>query len=342
MSLPPELSLQQLLEALLDEDTPLHPRFLYRLSDLEPEEIEQLADIWPRLPLWRKRALLEDVVELSEKDTLLSFLSLGRYAAQDEDARVRVLAVHILWEYEDKDLIPLYLKMLDTDREADVRAAAAGALGNYVSAGEMEEIPAKILHQIEERLLKVISSSDAPQVRRAALEALGYSSRKDVAPLIQEAFASKEKEWIASALFAMGRSGEESWNHQVLEMLSSPLPLLRGEAAHAAGELSISEAVPLLLELLDDPDDATRQASMWSLSQLGGEGVREALEAIYEESEDDQEIAFLEEVLDNLAFVEGAPLRPIIEFPQTEEDQEDESDLYDLLDDYEDDEEAED
>lgn len=343
MSLPPEISFQDLLEALTDEDTPLHPRFLYRLSDLEPAEIEQLAAIWPRVPLWRKRALLEDAEELSNHDTLLSFLSLGRFAVQDEDARVRVLAVQILWEYEDRELIPLYINLIDTDSEANVRAAAAWALGKFVYAGELDEIPAEILHHIEERLLQLMSSSDAPQVRRAALEALGYSSREEVGPLIRAAFASKDKEWIASALFAMGRSGDEIWHPQVIEALASPLPLLRGEAARVAGALEISEAVPLLLELLDDPDDNTRQASMWSLSEIGGEGVREALETIYEESEDDQELAYLEEIMENLAINEGMPMRPLVEYPEIEEDEEgEEVDLDDLFDDLEDDEESDD
>jgi len=51
-------------------------------------------------------------------------------------------------------------------------------------------------------------------------------------------------------------------------MLDSPLPSLRAEAARAAGELEIGAAASRLLELLDDPDEATRLASIWSLSQL--------------------------------------------------------------------------
>jgi hypothetical protein len=65
-----EISIQQLADALLDVDKPLPPRFLYRLSDLEPTDIDKLAIIWPQLPLWRRQGLMEDIEELSSNDTL--------------------------------------------------------------------------------------------------------------------------------------------------------------------------------------------------------------------------------------------------------------------------------
>jgi HEAT repeat protein len=124
-------------------------------------------------------------------------------------------------------------------------------------------------------------------------------------------------------------------------MLHSNLPLLRSEAAHASGELEIAEAVPQLLELLDDPDDNTRQASIWSLSQIGGEGVRETLQTLYDEADSDQELELLESALDNLTFNEGLQLMPMFDFPEGDDDDEDWYEEYDLEDGetYEDDDE---
>jgi hypothetical protein len=46
-------------------------------------------------------------------------------------------------------------------------------------------------------------------------------------------------------------------------------------------------------------------AIIWSLSQIGGEDVRTYLENLLDQLEEDEEqIAFLEEALDNLAFTE--------------------------------------
>jgi HEAT repeat protein len=331
MQLPAEIPFQRLLDALLDTETPLNPRYLYRLSDLEAPELEQLRSAWPKIPTWRRQALLEDIEELNQTDLLLSFESLGRFALEDEDARVRLLAVQILWESEETSLIPIFLSMMATDSDSQVRAASATALGRFVYAGELEEIPQRTLKKIEDALLGIVIGNDAVEVRRSALESLGYSSREEVPPLLEQAFASDDKFWKASALFAMGRSANPRWAPTILEMLHSNLPLLRSEAARAAGELEIAEAVEPLLELLDDPDDDTRQASIWSLSQIGGEGVRETLQNLYDEAEDEQELELLESALDNLTFNEGLQLMPMFDFPEAE-DEEDWYEVYDLED----------
>jgi HEAT repeat protein len=343
MQLPAEIPFQNLLDALMDIETPLNPRYLYRLSDLESPELEQLQATWSKIPAWRRQALLEDVEELNERDMLLSFESLGRFALQDDDAKVRLLAVHILWESEENNLIPIFLRLMTTDNDSEVRAASASALGRFVYAGELEEISQRTQHKIENELLAIVNGSDAPEVRRSALESLGYSSREEVTSLVEKAFASDDKYWKASSLFAMGRSANQQWAPTVLKMLHSNLPLLRSEAARAAGELEIAEAVPLLLDLLDDPDDNTRQASIWSLSQIGGEGVRETLQTLYDETDSEQELELLESALDNLIFNEGLQLMPMFDFPEAEDDDEDWYEEYDLEDDeiYEDEEDEE-
>jgi HEAT repeat protein len=343
MQLPAVIPFQKLIDALLDVETPLNPRYLYRLSDLESPELEQLQAVWPKIPAWRRQALLNDIEELNESDMLLSFESLGRLALQDDDAKVRLLAVHILWESEEKNLIPTFIRLMTTDPDSEVRAASASALGRFVYAGELEEIPQHTLQKIEDVLLATVNGSDAPEVRRSALESLGYSSRDEVTSLVEKAFASDDKYWKASSLFAMGRSANQRWTPTVLAMLQSNLPLLRSEAARAAGELEITEAVPTLLDLLDDPDDNTRQASIWSLSQIGGEGVRDALQSLYDETDSEQELELLESALDNLTFNEDLQLVPMFDFPESEEDDEDWYEEYDLEDDeiYEDEDDEE-
>jgi HEAT repeat protein len=320
--MPPQvdISFQQLSEALLDIDKPFPPRFLYRFSDMEPADLEKLGAIWPQLPLWRRQGLMEDIEELSSKDTLLDFVAISRFALKDEDPKVRQLAVNTLWDYEQTDLIQTFLELLATDSEAEVRAAAAGGLARFVYVGEIEEIPQAKLKKIEEALLAALKNQETPvQVKRAALEALGYSSRDEVPALIKTAFNSKDKKWMASALFAMSRSASAEWQPEVLSMLDSNLPALRMEAARAAGELELSDAIPQLLELLDDTDENTRQASIWALSQIGGEGVQEALDKLYEEAEDEDELELLESALDNLTFTQGVKLMPLFELPDEEQ-----------------------
>ncbi|HEX7973738.1 MAG TPA: HEAT repeat domain-containing protein, partial [Anaerolineales bacterium] len=272
--------------------------------------------------------------QLGEADMLLSFEALSLIAIQDIDPKVRLPAVRALWEYENPDLIPIFLEMVVKDSDADVRAATATALGRYVYLGELDEIPSEDLHEVEERLLEVTRGGDAPLVRRRALESLGFSSREEVQPLIETAYTSGNRDWIASALFAMGRSANEKWQPDVLAMLENSAPAIRVEAARAAGELEIGEARLILLDMLEDTDDSARDAAIWSLSQIGGEGVRETLERIYEETEDDEEADYIEQALDNLAFTEDLELFSVLDVPEEDElDLEDRDELFDSDDD---------
>jgi HEAT repeat protein len=315
-----EIPFSQLIDALLDGETLFPPGFLPRLSDLEPQELDALRDAWPRVPVRRRQALLEEIEILCAKDLLLSFTDFAAFAAQDPDPKVRLLAVRTLWEYEAPEFIPLLLSILRDDPGEAVRAAAAGALGPYVFLGEIEEIPAARLNEIEDLLLDVLEGAQPVSVKRPALEALGFSSRTEISALIEKAFQSGDAGWIASALYAMGRSANEEWHPQVLAMLEDKNPLIRYEAARAAGELEIRDAVPLLLELIEDPDDNTRSASIWSLSQIGGEGIQEAFEDLYSEFEDQEELELLDLAMDNLIFTESLELKPFFDFPDMDDD----------------------
>lgn len=315
-SFPTVIPFDQVLKALQDTETPLTPRFLYRFSDLEAGDLAQLGKIWPDLPAWRRKALLEDIEQLGQEDTIMSFEAIGLFALADSDPEVRLPAVRTLWEYENPAHIDTFLKLLDRDQSPEVRAAAASALGHYIYLGELEEIRSERQRAIEDRLLSVMEQGEAAEVRRNALESLGYSSRDEVPALIEAAYQSGEKEWVASALFAMGRSANSAWKPQVMEMLDNPYPVIRAEAARAAGELEMSAASARLLELLDDPDDRTRLASIWSLSQLGGDGVREALERAFQESEDEADRNYIEAAIDNLTFNEDMQLLPIFDLSE--------------------------
>jgi HEAT repeat protein len=212
--------------------------------------------------------------------------------------------------------------MLTRDSNVAVRAEAASMLGIFVQLGEFDDIPDDVHHQIEDVLLDVLNSEDDPVVRRRALEALGFSSRDEVPVLIESAFNRQDPDWQASAIFAMGRSNDERWADHVLRMLASEFQRVRLAAVQAAGELSLKLARPLLLRLLDDEvDEAIAGAAIWSLSQIGGEDVRIYLQNLLDNVEDDDEqVAFLEEALDNLSFTEDLASFDLLAFDANEPD----------------------
>ncbi len=296
---------QKTVDALLDESRPLSARILHQFSDMDAAALDSLLEAWPRIGLSRKLLLLDWLDALADEDTLVSFDNLGRALLTDPEAQVRVRAMRLLDECEDPHLIPTYLRILSTDSDAAARAEAATTLGMFVQLGEYEDIPQATQRQVEDALIRTFHSEDAPIVRRRALESLGYSSRPEVPALIESAFGRQNPDWKASALFAMGRSNDERWSEQVLSMLSSENVDVRVAAVDAAGELGLAAARLMLLRLLEEEEDpAVTEAAIWSLSQIGGEDVRIYLESLLDAAEDDDQIAFLEEALDNLAFTE--------------------------------------
>jgi HEAT repeat protein len=299
------VSFQKVLDALLSDvkDFPRH--YLQEFSDIGNEELQSLLEAWPRIQPDRKLTLLEALEALADADTLVSFEDLGRALLTDPDRDVRVHAIRLLDESEDTKLVPIYLDMLKNDSEVNVRAEAAIVLNLFVDLGELEEIPEDIYHKVEDALLASANGKDEVRVRRAALESLGYSSRPEVATLIESAFQREDPNWQASALLAMGRSADERWEEDVTQALISDNDRVKQAAVQAAGELSLRSARPLLLNLLVDEEDAdVANAAIWSLSQIGGEDVRTYLESLLDQTEDDEQIEFLEEALDNLAFTE--------------------------------------
>lgn len=315
-----DISFQQIIDALLDFDTPFPAKHLYYFSDIDPSDLDQLNSVWGDLPVWRRRGLIEDLGELSSRDTVLSFKDVCLIAVEDEEPEVRLSAVQGLSIYEETSLTNLFLNLLKADKEVEIQAAAAGELGQFVYLGEIEAIHNSLLHEVEDGLLEAQSEIYPDIVSRRALESLGYSSRKEVTQLIEDAYQSGKNEWISSALLAMGRSADEKWHPYILEMLDHKIPSIRYEAARAAGELEIRGAADQLFDLVDDPDEDTRLASIWSLTQIGGEGVPELIEDLLDEADNEEDIEFLEAAVENLAFNESVQLFPLFDLPDEQDD----------------------
>ena len=300
------ISFQKVLDSLVENQKEFPKRYLREFSDIGTLELKTLLDVWERVDRSRKFTLLDELRTLADSDTLVSFDDFACALLTDPDPQVRIRAIGLLHEYEDPKIVPSYLDMLKNDADIDVRAAVANALGLFVDLGELEEISDNIYHQVEDALLIAITGEDNVRVRRTALEALGYSSRPEVATLIESSFRREDPSWQVSALTAMGHSADDRWDEDVTRSLVSENDDIRKAAVEAAGELSLKPTRPLLLKMLGEEEDATvLNAIIWSLSQIGGEDVRTYLENLLDQlEEDDEQVAFLEEALDNLAFTE--------------------------------------
>jgi hypothetical protein len=300
------IEFKELIKALLDDSHPFPPRYLHSFSDISAENLNSIKKIWKKVDPKRRSALVTDLEPILEADTLMCFDDFALFALSDPEATVRSHAIRLLWESEDSHLIPTLSYYLQHDPDDEVKAAAASALGKFVYLGELEEIPANLLKEIEELLLGVMQTSKNSDIQRKALEALGYSSRQEVAPLINKAYQNKDTRWLSSALFAMGRSADRKWENQVLELIDHHDEDVVIEAIRAAGELELVSARETLIEKAGNETENwdVRMAAIWSLSQIGGEDARDTLEDLLEKAEDDEEADIIEEALDNLSFTE--------------------------------------
>jgi HEAT repeat protein len=315
MPLTPEFA--NLLALLRDTSHPFPPQALYYFSSLVPDHLAALEADWPDVDTDRRVNILEDLTELSEANFEVSFEAVFRMALDDEWAPARAAAIRGLWEVEESDLMGRFLHLMLHDPEAEVRAAAATALGRFVYLGEVEEITPAPARRIEEALMAVIHGSDVVEVRRRALEALAYSSRPEVTPLISAAYASSEEKLRVSAVFAMGRSADEQWAPQVMTELESVAPEIRFEAARAAGGLELEDAVPALAKMGEDSDRQVREAAIWSLSQVGGEDARKALKRLLRQAEPDEK-DFVLDALDNLDFTDEVRSFALFDFDRAD------------------------
>ncbi|HZW02903.1 MAG TPA: HEAT repeat domain-containing protein [Anaerolineaceae bacterium] len=309
---------QHVTDALLNENEPFPAKYLHRFSDIEPSALDQLRSVWHQVNVERRVRLLEDLEISHETDTLMSFDDFARFAMHDTDARVRAGALRLLWEGQSILLIPELIELLKKDTDEAVRAAAAGVLGQFILEGELEEIPETSLRQVEDTLLALATGREPDLVRRKAIESLGYSSRREVPELIQRAFNTDDPEWLASALFAMGRSADPVWQPEVMEMLDHPDSEVQIEAVRAAGDLELVAAREPLIEMVVEgiENSDVRAAVVWSLSQIGGQNVQETLEELLENTEDDEEAEIIEQAMDNLVFTDGFDRFGMLDFDE--------------------------
>jgi HEAT repeat protein len=297
---------QDILDHLLDSKKEILQSHLQYYSDLDPKSLRLFLDVWPSVKPARKLLLLDKLLANLETDNIVSYMDIGRALLDDTEGEVRARAIRLLAESDDPQLAVKLTEILLNDADLAPRMEAANLLGEFILLGELEKLPGKIQSKAEDALVAIVRSDDTPTLRKLCIEALGYSSRPELAGLIESAFQRAEATWVASALRAMGRSHDERWNEDVISMLLNDDPRIRFAAVEAAGELVIEDAGPILLQMLEEEeeDDDVVAAALWSISQIGGDDARIYLLNLIENTEDEDLVEFLEDALENLDFTE--------------------------------------
>lgn len=296
----------QILADLADEKFPPRKQDLRALSDLNAKQVAAFVEAWPKISTARRLTIMNDLGELAEETFDLDIRAVARAVLDDPDGEVRAGAIRNLWEDEGVDLIDAFIVILNRDPASEARAAAATALGQYIYLSQMEEIGPALAHKVEEALLAVYDGTDTLDIRRRALESLGFADQPEVTAAINQAYTSDDEQLQVSALFAMGRSlNRERWGRAVIENLERGTPRIRFEAARAAGELSLADAIPALGQLIRDDDPEVKEISIWALGEIGGDDARELLQNLLEDTDDEELAEIIDDALANTELMDG-------------------------------------
>lgn len=281
----------------------------YGLSDLTTSAIPQVREVWNTLDPLHRRRVLVDLTETSESNVELDYRALGMLALEDPHAEVRRAAIELLWEDESLELMAVLSRMAREDISVEVRAAAVGALGRFVLAGELGELPEEETTQAWQIAYGLYQDTGQDvEVRRRALEAIANATDKRVSAAIRQAYSSDERPLQVSAIFAMGRTCDEMWEDIILEELNSEDGEKQFEAARAAGEIVLHTAVRGLSRLAVGDDRELQEMAIWSLGEIGGKEAERVLNALMEyaeENEDEALIDLIDEALGGISLASG-------------------------------------
>ncbi|MAT40991.1 MAG: hypothetical protein CL609_01530 [Anaerolineaceae bacterium] len=295
------------IDALLNDEAAFPIEYFVEFSDILQPDLVALKKVWNQITPQRKAKLFENLEVIYEADYTKDFSQVAILGLDDINGVIRASSIRLLDDIESRRLIAPLVHLLLNDLEISVRAQAAASLGKFVYLGELEEIPEQDLDHVEDALMQVLVSDEHELVRQKALESIGYSGSEEVKSYIQNAYLSANNSWIKSALVAMGRSADDFWEDKVLEALLNPNQYIQREAIRAAGELEIKSARKLLVKQIiqDTLEEENWAVAIWALSKIGGEGVEDLFQSLLEKAEEEQEILFLEDAIENLQLTNG-------------------------------------
>lgn len=281
----------------------------YGLSDLTSNQVAEIKPVWNTLETEFRRKVMRYMAETSETDYEVNYRAFGLFGLTDIDSEVRTAAIDVLFEDESLELMQQLMNLAERDSSTAVRAAAMSALGRFILAGELGDLPENETVKAQALALRLLNDEQAEiDVRRRALEAFSNSSHEAVPSAIKKAYRSSERKMQVSSVFAMGRSCDHQWENIVLEEIEGEDAEIRYEAARAAGGLELVSAVPKLAQLLTEDDEEIKEVVVWSLGEIGGRESLRVLNAmleIAEEAEDEDMIEAIEDAIGSASLVGG-------------------------------------
>ena len=266
--------------------------FIDILAQFEEAEMPVPNPRWP-IPGWLYRELKSICDEAAErsgepKQAWLLFMnligSLGQVtpgsdpdvpklieALGSNDPEQRAKAAKSLGDLQSaaQEAVPVLTSALE-DEDCSVRCWSEHALGMIGGREAKEAVP---------RLIEMLRNDESIIVRRFAVDALGPLGKRNKAAIAALVDATGDEDGMlrGDAAFALGLAGARSALPLVIQLLEDPEPWARHRAAEALGYPAFSkcsEAVgPLARAMLHDECSEVRLFARQSLHSFGGDAV---------------------------------------------------------------------
>jgi len=281
------------------------------LSDLDRSAAALLRERWTEIPSANRARLTQAMVVDAEENVERNYHRVFLIAIDDEEPETRRSAIEGLWGYEESDLLEHLLRHVEAEPDPAVRTAEVVALGRYAMLSELDELDESQTARLKDVLLRLADDDESLDVRRRAIESLGYFSGDDEVDFqIEEAYESGIHENRVSAIHAMGRQATTRWLDVCMENLSDSEPEIRFEAVTAVGVIGEPRSVSAIIDLISDPDAEVRLAAIGALGAIGGPMAVNTLRRLT--SEDDPAVVEAAEDALEEAQIASNPLRPLI------------------------------
>jgi len=220
--------------------------------------------------------------ELEKTGDVTQLTSLLRNS--DSEA-VRRRAAQILGgvDADGEPVVDTLVTAATEDDSDDVRAAAIDALDQrhaveeLVSALSDDEVPTEGAEWARAEALVDSLSSNQPELRMAAANALGRIGSKAGTKALVRHLEDPDSRVRARAARALGRIGDPRAIAGLRERLDDPAVEVRREAADSLGRIGGEESLSALLELLDDDSETVRRIAADSLGNFGSAKPLDAL-----------------------------------------------------------------
>ncbi len=259
-------------------------------------------------PLDEKLQILKRIEDIGNRDfDGVDVTKLLKGYLLSEDQEIILSAMQAASNYvSDESLFQEILKMAHDYPEEEIRAMANSCLGAVIQDGlEFEEelppgfkggcaqVSREFYQNVREYLLaKVDAPMESMEVRRRALEGLGYLGfLPSIRQIVMRFYHQAPNPYVkVSALYAMGLIKDAVFERLILEELYSVSEPVLLEAIHSAASLELHESVERLLQLAKSTSQDVRYECIVALGGIAPLAKLPEIIRILEKDEPSEEV----------------------------------------------------